>query len=207
MRQWVIAGVLILTMAVAGTARAELKLAYVDIQRALNECEAGKKARAEFRGRVERAQAKLQKEEAEVQALKDEIQKKGMLMKGDERQSLESEYTHKLRDFQQNYKDSRDELEQKDHDLTGAIVRDLAQVVRKLGEKDGYTMVMEKSSLLWAAPAIDITDQVIRSYDAMHVKAGSLAPAPSAGQAAAPGGGDQLNVGPGPRSGRSTITK
>ena len=33
---------------------------------------------------------------------------------------------------------------------------------------------MEKGSLLWAIPSIDITDEVIRAYDAMNVKPGAL---------------------------------
>ena len=58
--------------------------------------------------------------------------------------------------------------------MTSKIVHDLAQVIRSLGERDGYTMVMEKGSILWGAPNIDITDQVIRSYNAMHVAIGSV---------------------------------
>ena len=50
---------------------------------------------------------------------------------------------------------------------------------------------MEKGGLLWAIPSADITDQVIRSYDAMNVKAGTLAPDPRwAG--AGPQGGARL---------------
>jgi outer membrane protein len=211
MRQWVIAGVLILAMAMAGTARAEAKLAYVDIQRALNECQTGKAAKAQFRVRVERIQAKLQQQEAQVQALKDELQKKGMLMKQDERQNIADEYASKLRNFQQSYKDSQEELRQKDNEITRAIVSDLAQVVRTVGEKDGYTMVFEKGTLLWAVPTADITDEVIRSYDAMHVKtAGSLAPRPGGGGARS-SRGESLHLGKSnPLSGgggRSTITK
>jgi outer membrane protein len=175
MRQRLMVGVVLLAMAVAGTARAENKLAFVDIQRALNECRAGKQAKADFRVRIERLQGDLEKQQSAVEALKDELQKKGPLMQPEQRQNLEDEYSRKLRDFQDNYKNSRDELQQKDSEITGAIVRDLATVVRELGEKDGYTMVMEKGSLLWAIPSIDITDQVIRSYDAMNVKPGSLA--------------------------------
>ena len=94
-------------------------------------------------------------------------------MQPDQRQNLEDEYTPKLREFQQDYKNSRDELQQKDNEVTGAIVRDLA-MVRKIGEKAGYTMVMEKGAMLWAVPGIDITDEVIRAYDAMNVKPGGL---------------------------------
>ena len=65
-------------------------------------------------------------------------------------------------------------MQAKDQEITAKIVHDLAQVIRTLGERDGYTMVMEKGSILWGAPGIDITDQVIRNYNAMHVAIGSV---------------------------------
>ncbi len=161
-------------VATAAPAYAQVKLAYVDVQRALNECDAGKRAKAEFQARVQTLEAKLQRDQNEVQALKDELEKKGMLMKPDQRQNLEDQYMAKLKNFDREYKDSKDELQQKDNEVTGKIVHDLAQVIRSLGERDGYTMVMEKGSILWGSASIDITDQVIRAYNNTHVKVGSL---------------------------------
>ncbi len=174
MRYRAIIGVLLLGMAVAATARADMRLAFVDIQRALNECRAGKAAKTQFRGRIERLQAQLEGEQNDVERLKRELEQKGSLMQPDQRQNLEDDYEKKLRRFQDDYKNSRDELQEKDNEVTGAIVRDLATVVRQIGEKNGYTMVMEKGTLLWAIPSTDITDQVIRAYDAMNVRPGSL---------------------------------
>ncbi|MGO9057605.1 MAG: OmpH family outer membrane protein [Candidatus Binataceae bacterium] len=155
-------------------ASADLKVAYVDMQRALNESNAGKKAKNEFRSEIGRLQSKLQRQQGEVQSLKDELDKKGMLMRDEERRNLQDDYTRKLRDFERSYKDSKDELQQKDNEVTGAIIRDLAYVVRNLGERGGYTVILEKGSLLWAVPAIDITDQVIRDYNATGGRIGSL---------------------------------
>jgi outer membrane protein len=174
MRYRLIIGVLLMGMMAAATARADVRLAYVDIQRALNECRAGKEAKSRFRGRIQQLQAQLEGEQNQVEQLKRELEEKGALMQPDQRQNLEDDYEKKLRKFQDDYKNSRDELQEKDNEVTGAIVRDLATVVREIGAKNGYTMVMEKGTLLWAIPGIDITDQVIRAYDAMNVRPGSL---------------------------------
>ena len=178
MRQGLICGAVLLLMAAAIPARADVKIAYVDIQRALNECNNGKRARSNIRVQAERAQARLQREQSEAQGLKDELDKKGMLMPPDQRQNLEDELAKKMRTFQDDVKNERDELHQKDNEATAAIVRDLATVVHQIGERSGYTLVMEKGGLLWAIPSADITDQVIRSYDSKNVKAGTLAPDP-----------------------------
>src|SRR5215472_14344360 len=174
MRSRLTIAALLTGMAAAATAHADIRLAYVDIQRALNECRAGKEAKTQFRGRIERLQSQLEGEQGEVERLKRELEQKGSLMQPDQRQNLEDDYEKKLRHFQDDYKNSRDELQEKDNQVTGAIVRDLATVVRQIGAKNGYTMVMEKGTLLWAIPATDITDQVIRAYDAMNVRPGSL---------------------------------
>src|SRR5437879_2861369 len=55
---------LMLGMAAAATARADVRLAFVDIQRALNECRAGKAAKTQFRGRIEHLQSQLEGEQS-----------------------------------------------------------------------------------------------------------------------------------------------
>ncbi|HEY1852819.1 MAG TPA: OmpH family outer membrane protein [Candidatus Binataceae bacterium] len=210
---------MLLAIATVAPAHADVKLAYVDIQRALNDCRNGKAAKAEFRGRLQRVQEQLEGEQSEVQRLKDELEKKGPLMQPDQRQSLEEQYSRKLRDFQDDYKSTRESLQEKDNEITGAIVRDLATIVRQIGVKNGYTMVMEKGNLLWATPATDITDDVIRNYDATNAKAGTLGVA--AGEPPPSPGGSEFGSGGQPRSsmppppaasapsdeGRSTISK
>jgi outer membrane protein len=195
----------------------DFRFAFVDIQRALNECHNGQTVKTAFRGEIERLQARLQGEQDEVERLKKELEEKGPLMQPDQRQNLEDDYTRKLHQFQDDYKNSRDDLQQKDNEMTGAIVRDLALVVQQIGQKSGYTMVMEKGSLLWAVPSIDITDQVIRAYDAMNVKPGALmqkamneerevgGSAGHFGEAAEPRGPEPESEPP--ASGGSTITK
>lgn len=153
----------------------EMKFAFVDVQRALNDCRNGKNVKVEFRGRIEHLQERLQGEQAEVERLKKELEQKGTLMQPDQRQNLEDDYTKKLHEFQDDYKNSRDDLKQKDNEMTSEIVQDLALVVQQIGQKSGYSMVMEKGSLLWAIPSLDITDEVVRAYDAMNVKPGALA--------------------------------
>jgi outer membrane protein len=204
---------LFLARLTASAALAEMKVAYVDMQRALNECNAGKKAKSQFRVEIQQLQSRLERKQNELQALKDELQKKGMLMRDDQRLSLQDTYTQKLRDFESTYKNSKAELQQKDNEVTGAIIRDLAYIVRTVGERDGYTLVLEKGSLLWASPAIDITDQVIRQYNATPGPIGSLGDRLMQNQSAstrgAGGFGQQQEEAAAPplRTRRSTISK
>jgi outer membrane protein len=175
MRQWVTVGAaLVAFLALSVPAHAQIKLAYVDVQRALNECEAGKRAKTEFQGKIQALDSKLQREQNEVQSLKDEIEKRGMLMQPDQRQNLQDEYIKKAKDLDRNLKDARDDLQRQDNEVTGKILHDLGIIIRNLGEQSGYTMVLEKGSILWGSSNLDITDQVIRNYNATHSPIGAL---------------------------------
>lgn len=188
----------------------EMKFAFVDIQRALNECHNGKNVKVEFRGKIQRLQERLQGEESEVERLKKELEQKGSLMQPDQRQNLEDDYTKKLHEFQDDYKNSQADLKQKDNEMTGEIVQDIALVVQQIGQKNGYTMVMEKGGLLWAIPQLDITDEVVRAYDAMNVKPGGLvqqAIAGSGGHFGSAATGSSEPAPSEPTHGSSTITK
>ena len=174
MKQLFLAGGILMTLAMVSPARADLKIAYVDVQRALNECDSGKKAKGEFRAKIERLEERLSKQQQEVESLKGELEKKGMLMKEDERRGLQDEYERKAKEFERDYQDSKQELEKSDNEVTGRIVRDIARVIRSIGEKDNFTLVFEKGSILWGAQSIDITDEVIRTYNSLGSRVSSL---------------------------------
>jgi len=85
----------------------------------------------------------------------------------DAKAQKEREYQQKLKDFQRFTKDSQDQLQQQDSQFTHRILREVLDVVRAEGKKEGYTMILEKSesSLIYADKSIDMTDQVIKLYN------------------------------------------
>jgi outer membrane protein len=162
--------VFIVGLILASTAFAEPKLGYVDLQRALNESDAGKKAREDFKVRVDKAQGQLKKQKDELDGLKEQLEKKALVMKEDERGNLEDEYRRKLRDFERNYKDSQADLQKKDNELTGGIIKDLQDIIREYGEREGYTLILEatSSAVLYGSKSADLTDVVLQQYNTLH---------------------------------------
>lgn len=146
------------------------KIGYVDLQRALNESEAGKRAKEEFKVQVDKLQASLKKQKDEIDGLKDQLEKKSLVMKEDERSNLEEDYRKKLRDFERNYKDSQTDLQKKDNELTGAIIKDLQEIIRDYGEREGYTLILENTSsaVLYGSKSADLTDAIMQEYNSRH---------------------------------------
>jgi outer membrane protein len=161
------------SLLVASTTLAEnLKFAYVDLQRALNESEVGKKAKDEFKVQVDKLQASLKKKKDTIDGLKEQLEKKALVMKDEERANLEEDYRKRLRDFERDYKDSQADLQRKDNELTGAIIKDLQVVIREYGEREGYTMIFEASSsaLLYGTKSGDVTEAVLEEYNRKRKK-------------------------------------
>jgi outer membrane protein len=155
--------------AFAAAARAaDLKIGYVDLQRALNESDAGKAAKERFKVQVDRLQVDLKKKKDALDSMKEQLEKKASVMKPEEARNLESDYQKKLRDFERAYKDSQGELQQKDSELTVELLKELQVVIEEFGKEQGYSIILEQSSssVLYGAADLDLTDQIIARYNA-----------------------------------------
>ena len=167
MRLWtIVAAALVVTTATAVAAE-EIKIGYVDLQRALNESKAGQKARESFKRDVDKYQLDLKKQKEELETLREQLEKKALVMKEDERRSMELDYQRRARDFERAYKDTQGELQLKDNQLTAEILKKISEVVQELGKQDGYTLILENSSstVLYSAQDADLTDRIIQMYD------------------------------------------
>ena len=119
---------------------------------------------------VDKLQGELKKQKDEIDSLKEQLEKKASVMKDEERGNLEEDYRKKLRDFERNYKDSQAELQQKDNELTGGILKELQEVIHEYGEREGYTLILEatSSAVLYGAKSADLTDAIMEEYNTLH---------------------------------------
>jgi outer membrane protein len=152
----------------AGAAAQQMKIGYVDLQRALNESDAGKRAKERFKTQVDKLQADLKKQKDQLDSLKDQLEKKASVMKEDDARDMQKDYEKKLRDFERNYKDSQGELQQKDNELTVELLKELQGVIEQFGKEGGYSIILEQSSssVLYGSPELDLTEQIIARYNA-----------------------------------------
>lgn len=165
MRAW-IAGAMLALLTTAAAAQ-EMKIGYVDLQRALNECDAGKRAKEDFKKQVDRLQSDLEKQKSQIEGLREQLEKKALVMKEEERRNLENDYRKKLRDFERNYKDSQGELQGKDNELTAEILKQLQKVIQAYGQREGYMLILENSSstVLYSNQDSDLTDAIIQEFN------------------------------------------
>jgi len=162
-----LSGMVLLPAAASG---AEMKIGYVDLQRALNEVEEGKAAKAALKAKFDQSQAKIKKEEDALAARKDELAKKRLAMdeatlrqKADE---LEQEFMRVSNVFSKLQKELSDEERQ----ATNRIFSRMRVLIAEYAEKNGFTFVFDQSgaALVYGPPSLDLTNELIRLYNDAH---------------------------------------
>ena len=145
---------------------ADLKVAYVDIQRAINECNAGKEAKKVITKDVEKVQHLGADKQKELQTMKESLEKQTLMLTQEAKAAKEKEFQNKVRDYQRWADDNQKELQQKTQDMERQISAGLIKVIQKIGLEEGYSFILEGSMLPYVSKTIDITDRVIKAYDA-----------------------------------------
>ena len=150
------------TLAVA---QDRVKIGFIDVQRTISESQAGKRARGKFQAQVKKAETDLLKEKQELERLKSEFDKKSPLLKDDERRNLEADLQKRAVIYQRAMGDLQQELRQKEGEMTGDILKDLEKIVTEVGKSEKFTLILERSQILYSDQAIDITNKVIEVFN------------------------------------------
>jgi outer membrane protein len=169
MKRLMLLAVVLLTLVAVPAAMAAdaMKVAYVDLQKALNMSASGKAAKEKMKVKFKDYDADVQKKQEELKKLKEDLEKQAMLLSSDARAAKERDYQQKVKDYQRLTKDIQEELQRTDADYTRKILEEIFKVVQQIGKQEGYTLILEKteSSILYASDGIDITDRVIQAFD------------------------------------------
>ena len=113
MTRW-IGMTMLLALAAAAPVRAELKIGVVDMQRALNDCDAGKKARDQVKAKFEKAQDQLKRQREDLDRLRGDYDKKAVVLKEEERRNLEKDLENRSLEFKRKYEDFQRDLKRTD---------------------------------------------------------------------------------------------
>jgi outer membrane protein len=147
----------------------QVKLGFVDLQRALNEVEDGKKAKGKLKKMFDDRQKKLDGQQEELKKFKEQLEGelKSDLISKDKKQEKMADYQKRFYELQTVYMGLQKELTEAEATETKKIFQRFQQILKDIGLKDGYTMIFEKteSSILWAPQSLDITDQLIQRYN------------------------------------------
>ena len=148
------------------------RIGYVDIQRVLVRSVAGVAAREQLERERVTMQKDLEARKTEIDKLREELEKKGLVLSADSRREKEEVLQRKVRDARRLGEDLDKELQRKEQLMVNRIGQEVVVVIERLGKDRGFLLIMEKrgAGVIYGDPEGDMTEEVIKLYDQEKAK-------------------------------------
>jgi outer membrane protein len=174
-RQILVALVATVSLVAPRLAHAEQKIAFVDLNRAFLEVDEGKAAKAKLEGMRDAKQKEIDKEQEALKKERDTFEKQMSTMTEATRIQQGTELQRKVTDLQQRFEKGRAELAQIERETANGIFERMQPILNTIAVRDGISMVLEKSTVMYGPPSLDLTNELIRLYNEKNKVAGAAA--------------------------------
>lgn len=147
-------------------APAALSVGVVDLQRALNEVDDAIEARNSLQADFNRRQAELDAAQEELATYAQELEASIAALTQEAAMERYAEYQQRVAQLEQQYAAHQQELAQAEAEATEGIVQRMIALAGTIAQERGYTLVLEKSTIVYAIDAYDFTDELISRFNA-----------------------------------------
>jgi outer membrane protein len=173
-----LAAALIAFVSLYGTsASAQMKMAVVDVQRAVMQSEDGLRAQATLKKLFDSRQQELNKRQTDLQKQKEEIDKQKTVLSQQALQKKVDEWQKEMVELQTTFVEYNKELEKKQKELTDPIFERVLGAIKRIAGQDSYDLIVDRATVAFARGDLDLTDRVIQVSNGP----GGAAPPPPAG--------------------------
>jgi outer membrane protein len=169
-RVWMTA-VFVAVVGLAAPAVAEqLRLGYVDLQRALNETQEGQAAKRRLKRMFTKRQTDLDKMQDRIKRMEEDLKKQKEVLSEDAFATRVEAYRKAFIELQSTYVQYQRDLTERETQETGRILKQMQAILAEIGERDGYTAVTDvtEGGVFYFRQSLDLTNELIRLYDQRH---------------------------------------
>jgi len=158
----------------ASTVDAQVKIGVVDLQRAINETEDGRQAKRRLKKLFDERQKSLNAAQESLKAQKESLERQQDVLSEDALKKKVEKYQGDLMALQNEYVQYQQELSTKEAELTQKILEKMQAILRRIGQTDGYTLIVEanEGGIVWVPSNLDLTDVLIQRYNKQAKQAG-----------------------------------
>jgi outer membrane protein len=151
---------------------ADLKIVYIDSQRILTDSIAGKEAFSQLEKISGERRKEIDKMQANIKKMGEEIQLKGSTMKEAAKAELQSKYETEVKNLNRFAKDADEELRRKQMVLVKPISDEVNEIIADYGKKNNIDLILDTRApgMVYNSSKGDITDDILKLYDAKHKK-------------------------------------
>jgi outer membrane protein len=146
----------------------EPRIAFVDAQKILDGTKAGKRAKGTMEEYVKSRQKVIDLDAQEIKRLDEELSKQGAVLSLEAKKGKEEDLQRKIVQYQRRAEELNREIQEKRAEVLKEFNKSLQHVLKKIAEKDGYLMVLDREDggiLLYVKESLDLTQKVIEEYD------------------------------------------
>jgi len=170
MRKIILLMFLVLILPTVSFAVEPFKIGCIDLQKVLYESEAGKKAKSDIDALIKSKQSVLDEKRKVIEKMRGEVEKQASILSPEAKKSKQDELEKMEREYLRVAQDSDTEVRKKDNELRDIILKEILELVNKVGNEEGYTLIIERGTVLYLDKVIDFTDEVIKKYNELKTK-------------------------------------
>jgi len=169
--------------AVASPAAAQSpqKIGVFDPQRVSDETAEGKRVQADLQAFQQKKQQELRAMQTEVEDLRRQLSGQALSLSAEKRGEMEKSVQKKLLDLQSAEESASREFQLEIGNAQQRFEAQLRQVVEGFGRDEGFTLILDAGTVVFAAPGVDVTTAIVdrfnRTVPAVPAAAPAAAPA------------------------------
>jgi len=141
------------------------KIGFINMREVMLRSDAGKTTEEEFKKAVDEKRATIQKKENDIKKLKDNLEKQRSVLTPQALQEKELSYQVEFREYERLVKDTNEELQAKEQFLSSKLIPEVIKVVRTIGEKEKFALILEESAVVYFSKENSLTDKVIKELN------------------------------------------
>lgn len=170
-------------MVFAQGAATPTKVGIINIQAAIIGTKEGQLAAKELEAKSAPKKRELEKQQQEINGLRDKLNKMGSVGSEEQKQNLMRDIDTRTKSFNRSVEDAQAELDQEQSRLLNELGGKMLAVLDKYARDNGFALILDVSAqntpVLFAASGIDVTQDVVGLYDKNTSNAPAAAPAPA----------------------------
>src|SRR5580700_12063230 len=139
-----------------------MKVAVVDVQRAVMQTEDGLRAQATLKKLFDSRQQELSKRQVELQKQKEDIDKQGKVLSQQALQKKVDDWQKEMVELQGTFVEYNKELEKKQKELTDPIFERVLGAIKRIAGQESFDLIVDRATVAFSRSDLDLTDRVIQ---------------------------------------------
>jgi outer membrane protein len=154
-----------LVLACGVTASAQVKVAIINLQKAVLDTAEIQKAQKDLETKYKPRQEKAEALQKELQTIQGQLQTMAGKLTPQAEQELNVQGQRKQRELQRLTEDLQGDVDRERQDILGRSAQRMTDVVKKVAEAKGLDMIVDVSNAVYFKPTLDITAEATAEYN------------------------------------------